>query len=90
MPLFSHLDPHLLYPANDPLVFEATLAGYGSYWSKNPKFDGFGGFEEGRYGSMAKFMVEQLRRFEEFRDRSLNAHSKGDQSCTSLFGISRS
>ncbi|MER9483479.1 YfbU family protein [Mesorhizobium sp. M0494] len=45
------------------------------YWVKDPKFDGFDGNEEGRYMSMAKFMVEKLGRFEEFRDRSLNAHA---------------
>lgn len=35
MPLFSHLDPDLLNPANDPLVFDATLAGYGSYTTEH-------------------------------------------------------
>jgi hypothetical protein len=35
MSLFSHLDPYLLNPANDPLVFDATLAGYGSYTTEH-------------------------------------------------------
>lgn len=44
-------------------------------WNRDPKFDGFDGNQEGPYFSIAKFLVQKMERFEEFKDRSLNSHS---------------
>ncbi|HZE53835.1 MAG TPA: YfbU family protein [Bradyrhizobium sp.] len=43
-------------------------------WAKDPKFPGFDGNSEGEYMSIAKFLVEKLDRFEEFKGRSFNSH----------------
>ncbi|TIO04074.1 MAG: hypothetical protein E5X88_33390 [Mesorhizobium sp.] len=44
-------------------------------WNRDPKFDGFDGNEEGTYFSIARFLVQNMGRFEEFKNRSLNSHS---------------
>lgn len=40
-----------------------------------PEFHGFDGNHEGEYRSIAKFMIEKMRRFEEFKGRTLNTHT---------------
>lgn len=44
-------------------------------WAKKPTFMGFDGNNEGEYMGIARFLVEKLNRFEDFKDRSLNSHS---------------
>ena len=39
------------------------------------KFAGFDGNSEGEYRSIAKFLVDNMGRFDEFRDRTLNSHA---------------
>ena len=42
---------------------------------KNPKFHGFDGNNETEYMGIARFLVEQLGRFQDFKGRDLNSHS---------------
>lgn len=44
-------------------------------FGKDPKFPGFDGNNEPEYINVASFIINELERFEEFRGRSLNAHS---------------
>jgi uncharacterized protein YfbU (UPF0304 family) len=44
-------------------------------WATDPKFAGFDGNNETTYLSIARFLVEQMRRFEDFKGRSFNSHS---------------
>ena len=43
-------------------------------WAENPKFSGFDGNNESEYMSIARFLVEQMERFEDFKGRSFNSH----------------
>lgn len=43
---------------------------------KDPKFRGFDGNNESEYMGIASFLVNQLGRFQEFKDRSFNSHSR--------------
>lgn len=43
-------------------------------WAKDPKFAGFDGNNETEYMSIARFLVEELGRFVEFKGRSFNSH----------------
>jgi len=45
------------------------------YRGKHPKFIGFDGNNEGEYYSIARFLIEELNRFQDFKGRSLNSHS---------------
>lgn len=43
-------------------------------FGKDVKFDGFDGNNEGEYISVARFLIEQLDRYQHFKGRNLNAH----------------
>jgi uncharacterized protein YfbU (UPF0304 family) len=43
-------------------------------WAANPKFIGFDGNYEGEHMGIARFLVEQLGRFESFKGRDFNSH----------------
>ncbi len=43
-------------------------------FGKNPRFSGFDGNNETEHMSIARFLINDLDRFQEFKDRSLNAH----------------
>lgn len=43
-------------------------------FGKNPMFSGFDGNNETEHMSIARFLINDLDRFQEFKDRSLNAH----------------
>lgn len=45
-------------------------------WMTDVKFPGFDGNDEGSYMQIARFMVEQMRRFTRFKGRTLNSHSR--------------
>lgn len=44
-------------------------------WGKDPKFHGFDGNNETEYMGIARFLVEQLNRFSDFKGRDFNSHS---------------
>lgn len=44
-------------------------------WGKNPMFHGFDGNHETEYMGIARFLVEKLGRFQEFKGRDFNSHS---------------
>ncbi|MER9348755.1 YfbU family protein [Mesorhizobium sp. M0227] len=44
-------------------------------WAKNPRFSGFDGNNEGEHMAIARFLVKEMGRFSDFKDRSLNSHS---------------
>jgi len=43
-------------------------------FGKDPKFPGFDGNNESEYMNIASFLINELGRFQEFKERSLNAH----------------
>jgi uncharacterized protein YfbU (UPF0304 family) len=48
----------------------------GAYWfGKNPKFRGFDGNNETEYMSIARFLIDDLNRFQRFKGRELNSHN---------------
>lgn len=44
-------------------------------WGKDPKFHGFDGNNETEYMGIARFLVEKLGRFQDFKGRDFNSHS---------------
>lgn len=44
-------------------------------WARKPQFLGFDGNHEAGYRSIAKFLIENMGRFERFKGRTLNSHS---------------
>lgn len=56
--------------AQKALCEAANMAG------EKPEFHGFDGNHEGEYRSIAKFMIEKMSRFEEFKGRTLNTHTE--------------
>lgn len=44
-------------------------------WAKDPEFIGFDGNNEGEYMGIAKFLVDKLGRFSDFKGRTLNSHA---------------
>ena len=44
------------------------------HFGKDPKFRGFDGNNESEYMSVASYIINDLERFEEFKDRGLNSH----------------
>jgi len=44
------------------------------FFGKNPKFPGFDGNNETEYMSTARFIVNDLNRFDEFKGRDFNSH----------------
>ena len=44
-------------------------------WGKDPKFHGFDGNNETEYMGIARFLVDQLGRFTDFKGRDFNSHS---------------
>lgn len=44
------------------------------YIGKDPKFSGFDGNNESEHMAIAHFMIENLGRFQDFKDRSFNSH----------------
>ena len=55
-------------PDKERLKEEAQLFG------EDPRFPGFDGNNESDYFSIARFMIEEMGRFESFKGRELNAH----------------
>lgn len=53
----------------------ADLEANSPIWGKDPKFRGFDGNNETRHMSVARFMVEKMRRFTEFSGRTFNSHA---------------
>lgn len=58
--------------AEDKILLEKSAEPFG----KDPKFDGFDGNNESEHMSTAKFLVHDLHRFDEFKDRYFNSHSQ--------------
>jgi uncharacterized protein YfbU (UPF0304 family) len=54
---------------------KAKLEVLSPFYGKNPKFPGFDGNNEGELLSIAKFLTEQLGRFESFKGRIENSHT---------------
>jgi len=54
-----------------------------SPFGKNPKFSGFDGNNETDYISVARFLIDDLERFEKFKGRDLNSH------CPSIEALGR-
>ena len=50
-----------------------------------PKFIGFDGNNESKYLSATKFLVEDLKRFEEFKDRDFNSHLRKLENYRKIF-----
>ena len=44
-------------------------------FGKDPKFQGFDGNNESEYMSVASFIINDLERFEKFKERGLNSHT---------------
>lgn len=47
----------------------------GGPWHRDPKFAGFDGNNEGEYMSIARFLVDELGRFQDLKGRDFNSHS---------------
>jgi len=45
-------------------------------WGEKPKFDGFDGNNESKYKSIADFLINDLNRFQIFKGRYLNSHTR--------------
>lgn len=54
---------------------KADLESKSPIWGKKPEFRGFDGNHETRHMSVARFMVEKMGRFGEFKGRSFNSHA---------------
>ena len=59
-----------LLPEKEKAVLEKRAAPFG----KNVKFGGFDGNHETSYLGIAEFLIRDLERFQEFKDRDLNSH----------------
>jgi uncharacterized protein YfbU (UPF0304 family) len=53
---------------------KSRLAAEAGYRGEDPKFMGFDGNNETEYLSIARFLVEEMRRFESFKGRDFNSH----------------
>jgi uncharacterized protein YfbU (UPF0304 family) len=53
---------------------KTRLAAEVGFRGEDPKFMGFDGNNETEYLSIARFLVEEMRRFESFKGRSFNSH----------------
>jgi uncharacterized protein YfbU (UPF0304 family) len=62
------------YARFTPEEKDRIVAEVGS-WARDPKFAGFDGNNEGEYMSIARFLVEELGRFQDMKGRSFNSHS---------------
>lgn len=45
-------------------------------WNKSPEFSGFDGNHEGELRSIARFLVDEMKRFTQFSKRTLNSHTR--------------
>ncbi|CAG2087975.1 YfbU family protein [Xanthomonas arboricola] len=54
---------------------------------KKPEFHGFDGNEEAEYSSVARMLIEHLKRFETFKERYMNTHSPTTERYTRMLEV---